>query len=317
MRSDEQRDKSIDMLIEKVQYLENELLRLKGIPPVDESVSAYQKPFINASPKSISSTIEQKRETIKSADSLENTIGTRWIGRIGVLAIIFGVAFFLKYSFDNKLIGETGRVILGICWGAVVICAGEYLQKKKNMALYGQMLSGGGLAVLYLALYAGFALYHLIPAPLAGAGMLAVTTTGMTLSIRYSTYSLAAIALLGGFLTPIMLSTGQNQPLALFSYVLLLNLGTMLLLRFRQWPSLVAASLLGTILLYFGWHLEFYSDAQRWLTFGIITTFFAVYNLYILVSQLYSKNEESKTDLIVIFGSAIFYFLAFFAQYNW
>ena len=108
------------------------------------------------------------------------------------------------------------------------------------------MFSGGGLAVLYLALYAAFALYHLIPAPLAATGMLAVTTTGMTLSIRYSTYSLAAIALLGGFLTPIMLSTGQNQPLTLFGYILLLDIGTLLLLRFRQWPSLVAASLFGT-----------------------------------------------------------------------
>lgn len=104
------------------------------------------------------------------------------------------------------------------------------------MGLYGQMLTGGGLAVLYLALYAAFALYHLIPAPLATAGMLAVTTTGMTLSVRYSAYCLAAIALLGGFLTPIMLSTGQNQPITLFSYVLLLDIGTLLLLRFRQWP---------------------------------------------------------------------------------
>ena len=92
------------------------------------------------------------------------------------------------------------------------------------------MLSGGGLGVLYLALYAAFALYHLIPAPLAAAGMLAVTTPGMTLSVRYSTYSLAAIALLGGFLTPIVLSTGQNQPITLFGYTLLLDIGTLLLL---------------------------------------------------------------------------------------
>jgi uncharacterized membrane protein len=149
------------------------------------------------------------------------------------------------------------------------------------------------------------------------AGMLAVTSTGMTLSVRYSTYSLAAIALLGGFLTPIMLSTGQNQPITLFGYILLLDLGTLLLVRFRHWPSLVAASLFGTITLYFLWHEEYFSDAQRPLAFAIVLTFFVFYNLYILISRLYSQEIESRIDQIVIFGSAAFFFLAFFSQYDW
>ncbi len=318
MRSDEQRDKCIDVLIAKVQDLENEVSKLKGEPRTKESMTVRQNKSLDSSQGIFISEPEQKKEVNESADSsLENAIGTRWIGRIGVVAILFGVAFFLKYSFDNKLIGETGRIILGIFWGAVFIGAGEYLQKKKNLGLYGQMLSGGGLAVLYLSLYAAFALYHLIPAPLAAAGMLAVTTTGMTLSIRYSAYSLAAIALLGGFLTPIMLSTGQNQPLTLFGYILLLDVGTLLLLRFRQWPSLVAASLFGTVLLYIGWHSEFYSDAQRWLAFGVISVFFIFYNLHIIISRFYSRTNESIFDQIVILGSAAFFFLAFFSQYHW
>ena len=318
MRSDEQRDKCIDALFARIQALENEVARLKGAPLPMESVPAHQKPEPDASATFTFSKSEQKQEPDKPAGtSLENAIGTRWIGRIGVLAILFGVAFFLKYSFDNKLIGETGRVILGLFWGATFIGTGEYLQKKRNLVLYGQMLGGGGLAILYLSLYAAFALYHLIPAPLAAAGMLAVTTTGMTLSIRYSAYSLAAIALLGGLLTPIMLSTGQNQPLTLFGYILLLDTGTLLLLRFRRWPSLVAASLAGTLLLYTGWHSEFYSDEQRLLAFGVVFLFFAFYNLYILISRLYSEYEESTVDQIVIFASAAFFFLAFFAQHHW
>lgn len=316
MRSDEQRDKCIDVLISKVQFLEAEVAKLKGKPLPEENVVDLEDELLEREFTFTRPT--QKTSSNKKVDSsLENAIGTRWIGRIGVLAILFGVAFFLKYSFDNKLIGETGRVMLGIFWGAAFIGVGEYLQKKKNMGLYGQMLSGGGLAVLYLALYAAFALYHLIPAPLATAGMLAVTTTGMTLSVRYSAYSLAAIALLGGFLTPIMLSTGQNQPMTLFSYVLLLDIGTLLLLRFRQWPSLVAASLIGTVLLYVGWHSEYFSDAQRWLAFGIVLSFFVFYNVYILASRFYSQNQESKIDQIVIFGSAAFFFLAFFSQHHW
>jgi len=318
MRSDEQRDKSIDVLLARVQALEEEVAKLKGKPLSAESVSERQKADVNASRPVISPKPEQKITLNKPTDpSLENVIGTRWLGRIGVLAIFFGVAFFLKYAFDNKLIGEMGRVMLGIFWGAAFIGAGEYLQKKKNMRLYGQMLSSGGLAVLYLALYAGFALYHLIPAPLAFIGMLAVTTTGMTLSIRYSAYSLAAISLVGGFLTPIMLSTGQNQPLTLFCYVLLLDTGTLLLLRFREWPTLAAASLFGTMLLYCGWHSEFYGDSQQWLAFGVIAVFFVFYNLYILISRFYSRNSESHIDRIIIFVSAAFFFLSFFSQHHW
>ncbi|PKN39347.1 MAG: hypothetical protein CVU62_03900 [Deltaproteobacteria bacterium HGW-Deltaproteobacteria-2] len=317
MRSDDERDKCIDLLISRVNALENEVAQLKGEILVEENISLQQDNGIEIPETKFIPKTEPKRETNKALDSsLESAIGTRWIGRIGVLAILFGVAFFLKYSFDNKLIGETGRVILGIFWGAVFIGAGEYLQKKKNLGLYGQMLSGCGLAVLYLALYAAFALYHLIPASLAAACMLAVTTTGMTLSIRYTAYSLAAIAILGGFLTPIMLSTGQNQPMTLFGYILLLDMGTLLLMRFRQWPSLVVASLFGTALLYFGWHSEFYNDAQKWLAFGVILMFFIFYNLYILISRLNSQNDDTVYDQSVIFGSALFFFLAFFHQYH-
>jgi uncharacterized membrane protein len=322
MRSDDQRDRCLDMLFARVQALEAEVARMKAGSPAAENMATRANPepdaildFPFVSPEENSPTRISPKKAGNS--SLENAIGTRWIGRIGMLAILFGVAFFLKYSFDNKLIGETGRVVLGIFCGAAFIGAGEYLQKKRNLELYGQMLSGGGLAVLYLALYAAFALYHLIPAPLAAAGMLAVTTTGMTLSVRYSTYSLAAIALLGGFLTPVMLSTGQNQPVTLFSYVLLLDLGTLLLLRFKRWASLAAASLLGTILLYSAWHSEYFSDSQRGLAFAIVATFFAFYNLYILISRLYSRTQESKADQIIIFGSAAFFFLAFFSQQHW
>lgn len=315
--TDEQRDRCLDALLKRVQALEDEVARLKGERFPDEHGAAY--PSVGPDEPGVTTMPEPKPAGRgKPADSsLESAIGTRWIGRIGVLAILFGVAFFLKYSFDNRLIGETGRVMLGICWGALFIGAGEYLQKKRNLGLYGQMLSGGGLAALYLALYAAFALYHLIPLPLAAAGMLAVTSTGMTLSVRYSAYSLAAIALLGGFLTPIMLSTGQNQPLTLFGYILLLDAGTLLMLRFRPWPSLVAASLVGTALLYSGWHAEFFTAEQRRLAFGIVALFFVFYNIHILASRLQWRHAESKTDQLVIFGAAAFFFLAFFSQQQW
>ncbi|MEN6623805.1 MAG: DUF2339 domain-containing protein [Smithella sp.] len=177
MRSEEERDQCIDVLMARVKTLEGEIAKLQGVSLTGPVMPELQREDIDSS-ETISVTELRPKDTVNEStdsSSLESAIGTRWIGRIGVLAILFGVAFFLKYSFDNKLIGETGRVILGLFWGAVFISAGEYLQKKKNLGLYGQMLSGGGLAVLYLSLYAAFALYYLIPVSLAAAGMLAVT----------------------------------------------------------------------------------------------------------------------------------------------
>lgn len=318
MRSDDERDQCIDMLISRVQALESELDMLKARHREKESPSHQPVCGIEIP----DTAFVRRKEPVMAANpaissSLENAIGSRWIGRIGVLAIIFGVAFFLKYSFDNKFIGETGRIVLGMIWGAVFIGAGEYLQKKKDLGLYGQMLSGCGLAVFYLALYAAFALYHLIPLPLAAVAMIAVTTTGMTLSIRYSTPSLAAIALLGGFLTPIMLSTGQNQPLFLFGYVLLLDMGILLLVRFRQWPALVVASLLGTVFLYAGWHADFFTDAQRWIAASVILIFFILYNLHLLIFRPNAKDHNPMFDQMIIFGAAAFFFLAYFSQYSW
>ena len=314
MRSEEQVDKCIDAIFARVQQLEAEVAQLKGTPPLKARRQAAALSDVETAP---GLQPEQRRHSTAnpgSSNALENAIGTRWIGRIGILAILFGVVFFLKYSFDNKLIGEAGRVMLGIFGGAAFIGVGEYLQKKKGLSLYGQMLSAGGLGVLYLALYAAFALYHLIPAPLAMAAMVAVTTTGMTLSIRYATYSLAAIALLGGFLTPLMLSSGQNQPVTLFGYILILDIGVLLLMRFRFWPSLVAASLAGTALLYLGWHSEYYTAGQRWTGFVVITLFFVFYTLYSLISRMYSEREETRSDQIIIFGSAAFLLLAFISQ---
>ena len=313
MRSDEQRDRCIDNLFLRIQELEIEVAQLKGEPaPENTGATAVAKAAEPHSPLPENAKLPTRPSTGNT--SIENAIGTRWIGRIGVLAILFGITFFLKYSFDNKLIGEAGRVMLGIFWGAAFIGIGEYLQTKKGLPLYGQMLSAGGLGILYLALYASFALYHLIPAPLAMAAMVAVTTTGMTLSIRYATYSLAAIALLGGFLTPLMLSTGQNQPLTLFGYVLILDTGVLLLMRFRFWPSLVAASLAGTALLYLGWHSAYYTAGQRWTGFAVISLFFVFYTLYSLISRMYSAREETRSDQVIIFGTAAFFLLAFISQ---
>lgn len=321
-RTPEQTDRIINVLLERVIALEQTVARLGGstmaeaskpapsIVPEDTLKEKLQESSVVNSPT------PEKVASVRK-EGLESAIGTRWIGRIGIVAIIFSIGFFLKYSFDNGLIGVSGRVIIGILTGAIFLWGGEFFQRRKGWPLYGQMISGGGLAILHLSLYAAFSMYHIIPVFLAFAGMVTVTTTGMTLSIRYSGYPLAVMALLGGLFTPFMLSTGNNRPIELFSYLLLLTVGASVLHRIKRWGSLPLISLAGVSIIYALWHGQYFSRSQHGLAFCIITLFFLFHTLSVL--QYRMKNSELPEDRIeqmILAGSAMLYLVAALSQYD-
>lgn len=305
-------DGRVETLLKRVERLEAEIARIKAEisrPGPDRTRSI---PDVPPHPPSLKKEkIAPPAAPVASDVSIENAIGTKWIGRVGMVAVIFGAAFFLKYSFDNRLIGETGRIILGILSGTCFIGAGEYFQKRKNWRLYGQILTGGGLAILYLSVYAAFAFYHLVSQTLSFAALIAITATGVTLSIRYSAISIATIGILGGFLTPIMLSTGENRPVSLFLYILLLDAAIAAVVRYKMWRSLGIASQVFTALMYMAWHGKFYTTDQQLLAFGIISVLFVFYNVYVFA--LGPGKANSLADGVIIILAALFYMLAFCA----
>jgi uncharacterized membrane protein len=301
----------LDSVIKRLERLETEVSQIKqAINPPRQNIRPTPPPPA-APPPAMHKPADVVIPSIPKG-SIESAIGTKWIGRIGMVAVVFGIAFFLKYSFDNKLIGETGRIILGIISGACFIGIGEYFQKWKQWKIYGQILTGGGLAILYFSIYAAFAFYHLIPQLLAFAVLIVITTTGIILSIRYSALSIVTIGILGGFLTPIMLSTGENRPISLFAYILLLDAGIIAVASYKNWRSLGIASLVGTILMYIAWHAKFYTLDQQPLAFIIVTVFYLFYNIYVLC--LSSKQKTTEADNFNIILAATFYFIAFIAQ---
>ncbi len=303
-------DKTISSILERLSKIEAELSQIKNA--VSSKINIQPRQTIAAGLPTAKEKSEKPALVKSRKTSIESAIGTKWIGRVGMLAIVFGVAFFLKYSFDNRLIGETGRIILGIISGVSFIGVGEYFQKKKHWGLYGQIFTGGGLAILFFSIYAAYAFYHLISQILAFAALAVITATGITLSVRYSSLTTAVIGMLGGFLTPVMLSTGENRPVSLFSYILLLDTGILSVVYFKQWRSIYLLSLIGTIFMYTAWHERFYTPGQQQLAFGIITVFFLLYNLYVLFANY--RGKSSFTDQAAVFLSAAFYLIAFDAQ---
>ena len=201
---------------------------------------------------------------------LETNIGLTLVNRIGVVTLVLGIAFFFKWAVDNQWIGPAGRVILGLIAGLSALGVADFLWRK-SQRIFAQGVTAIGLGILYLAVYAAFGYYQLIPQSLAFTFMVATTVLAVALALRYASVAMAVLGLVGGYLTPIVLSTGEDHPWFLFSYVLLLNLAALVLGRMRAWRPLEILSLIATAVIYWAWFVEQFKPEKQF-----VATFFAL-----------------------------------------
>ncbi len=248
---------------------------------------------------------------------LESRIGSHWLNRIGIAAVLIGVSYFLKFAFDNNWIGPAGRVIIGLLAGSAVLVWSERF-RSRGYKVFSYSLKAVGIGVLYLSLWAAFQMYALIPAGAAFVAMLAVTASTAVMALAQDAEILAALALVGGFTTPVLLSTGQNKELQLFSYVVLLDVASLVLVAIKPWRRLVLLSYVGTVLLYIGWYSRFYDRSQLRLTLGFATLFFSIFAIAPLIARQ-PENETatlSTVPLLLAFVNAAVYFLQVYVMYE-
>jgi uncharacterized membrane protein len=186
------------------------------------------------------------------APGIETRIGLNWINIIGVVTLLFGAAFFFKYAVDNNWVGPGARVALGIVAAMVSLFFGD-LMWKRGQKVFGQGITGLGLALLYLSFWAAFGMYHLLPQPAAFSLMVLTTVASVVFAMRYESQVIAVLGMLAAYWTPGALSTGEPHPWILFNYVFLLNLGGLALTRLRRWRALEILSAVATILWYGAW----------------------------------------------------------------
>ena len=202
----------------------------------------------------------------------ETQVGLTWISRIGAVTLIFSVAFIFKYAIDNQWIGETGRVILGVLAGLACVGAGDSIWRRGQQT-YAQAISGLGIAILYLSFYASFAFYHLLPQSIPFALMTLTTALSGALALRYEAPAIAALGLIGGYMTPVLLSTGEDRPVIFFSYIFLLDLGALALARARKWLLFEFLAFAATVLLFGAWGATHYT-AQKQIVATVFTLLF-------------------------------------------
>ncbi|HEV8238509.1 MAG TPA: DUF2339 domain-containing protein [Thermoanaerobaculia bacterium] len=196
------------------------------------------------------------------ARSLEERLGARLPVWIGAIALVLAAAFLVKYSVDQGWIGPTVRVTLGALFGIVLLAGGELL--RRSTAPVAQGLTAAGIAVLFVVELAAVHLYHLI-GPAAGFALLALTTaTAVTLALRHGPI-VALLGLVGGFLTPVLVSTGQPNARLLFAYLALLQAGLLAVSRRRGWAPLGGLTLLAALVWAGGWTVSPFGRPDAWV----------------------------------------------------
>lgn len=250
--------------------------------------------------------------------SLESRIGSQWFNRVGILAVLIGMAWFLKFAIDNHWIGPLGRVLIGLVAGAALIAWSERF-RAKGYAAFSYSLKAVGSGVLYLSLWAAFQLYHLMPSGAAFAAMILVTAFNGFMAWAQDAELLALYAIVGGLSTPLLLSTGENHQVALFSYLLLIDIAVLILVALRPWSRLLFGAFTGTVLFYFGWSTEFYSDAQALRTAFFLTCFFLIFAFAPrlvqpkLVDESRTSGWDTLAQVLLPIANAALGFLGYYA----
>ncbi|MEX2116764.1 MAG: DUF2339 domain-containing protein [Bacteroidota bacterium] len=288
-------------LSRRIEALEKHLgLYSAATPPQTLSprpITESPKPSPVPQSSGIKATVDSSRT--KGQEELEALIGGRLMNRIGALALVLGVAFFLKYAFDNEWITETMRVLTGIVIGFVCL-GGGYRTQKKGYAVFAQGLVGAGIAILYISLYASFNFYHLIPQWVAFALMSGVTILTLLQAIHYSSLVVGILGWAGGFLTPFLLSTGQSNETALFTYIALLSLG-LIALTFRResWYSLEPLTVIAVFIVYFSWYDQYYVHDDFVLTVFFLSVFWMLFHGADLTRSVLNLNRFSELRNVV------------------
>ena len=185
----------------------------------------------------------------------EQILGRNWFAIIGAVALVLGIGFFLKLAFDANWIGNTGRIILGIVLGMLLLGGGEYAQRR--VPIWSQPVTAGGAAILYLSIYAAFGLYGLIRPDLAFLLLAMVVALAGLLALRYESIVIAVLGIIGAFLSPVLLGPNLPDVRLVLLYILVVDLGILGVSTFRNWRWFILLGWVGSYCLFGYWLARF------------------------------------------------------------
>src|SRR5437773_6785921 len=272
-------------------------------PPVRIATAAPAEPEKESVPppipeRFVQATVPQIAAPRRPPINWEQFMGAKLFAWIGGLALFLGVAFFVKYSFEQNLIPPELRVAIGFVVGVGLLIGGLLLKRKEN-AVTAQTLCATGILILYAVTFACRSYYHfsffgLIPTFIL---MTLITAVAFLLAVRMDAIAVAILGMAGGFLTPILLSTGQDNPLGLFGYIALLDVGLLLVARRKQWSPLPILGAIGTILMQAMWLQQFFLREKYFLENKVLLPMAIFLGCeFLFCAVLASTKRDAKSD---------------------
>lgn len=231
----------------------------------------------------------------KPALNLEHFVGAKLFAWLGGLTAFLAVAFFVKYSFEHDLIPPEIRVAIGFVLSAALVIAGLRITHERYR-ITSHVLCATGVVSLYAVTFASHSVYHFAPfTPLVTFALMAlITAAAFLLAVRLQAQVVALLGLFGGFLTPILVSTGEDNPLGLFGYIALLDLGLIAVALHRRWHYLVALAAGGTVLMQIAWTDEFFVASRAPL---LVTLCLAFSALFAIAPELARRWQRSSRHI--------------------
>ena len=229
-------------------------------------------------------------------------LGGNTIVKLGIGILFVGLAFLAKYAGEHVQVPVELR-LCGIAAAAVVLL-GIGWRLRAGRPGYAQVLQGGAVAVLYLTLFVAFRFYGVIASGPAFAMMLAIVALAAALAVLQDSRALAVVGALGGFATPLLVSTGSGNQVALFSYYLVLDLGIVAVAWFRTWRLLSLVGFVCTFLVATSWGVLRYTDTHYASSQAFLIAFFVLFAVVMLLPARRSSSDRSDVwaDGSLLFG---------------
>ncbi len=230
--------------------------------------------------------------------NFEQFMGVKLFAWVGGLALFLGVVFFVKYAFERNLIPAEVRIAIGFLTGMALLAAGVIVQKRKTYDVLAQTFCATGVLVLYGVTFAAHALYHFAAfnSIVTFGVMTLVTAVAFLLAMRMNAQVVAVLGMVGGFLTPVLCSTGQDNPAGLFGYIALLDVGLLMVAKHQRWLHLTALAATGTVLMQLGWFGDFgykehyFDGAKTW----VLVAVFAGFALLFAAAARWSRSRDDE-----------------------
>ncbi len=281
----------------------------KEIPPVQEpetiksSRDIPQQEYIPAS-----NTPNWFSKWLQDNPDIEKFIGENLINKIGISVLVLGIAFFVKYAIDQEWINKIGRVSIGLICGVILTWLAGRL--RKNYHAFSSVLVGGSLTIFYFTIAFAFHQYHLISQWQAFGIMVIITIFAVLISVLYDRIELGILATVGGFITPFLVSQGDGNWFALFTYLTILNAGLIVLAYYKRWRVINFVAFFFTQIIYIGWVISKTAlpnfNYQGVFIFGLI--FYLMFLVMNVIHHVIRGSLLKAFDFIILLSANLCFF---------